>query len=116
MKTVNEIMREFYGEYKAAACGKKNFTWKDMVNGEKYLAKHFGYDKVKVARMNAFTGGLKEHFGEEKMKVIVGMIGKLDYCTVTGHLLFNENKIKNMTVKDLKADFDELIEEAKFDI
>lgn len=112
MKTVNEIMREFYGEYKMAARGNKNYTIKNMIAAEKYLAKRFGYDKVKVARMNAFTGGLKEHFGEDKMKVIVGTIGKLDYATVTGHLLFNEKNIKNMTVEELKADFDELIEEA----
>ena len=115
MKNVNEIMREFYGEYKAAACGNKNFTWKDMVNREKYLAKRFGYNKVKVARMNAFTNGLKEHFGEDKMKVLVGTIGKLDYSTVTGYVVMNENFIKNNTVEAVKADIDEVIEEAKFE-
>ena len=115
MKTVSEIMREFYGEYKMAARGNKNYTIKNMIATEKYLAKRFGYDKVKVARMNAFTGGLKEHFGEEKMKVIVNTIGKLDYATVTGYVVMNEDFIKNSTVEELKADIDEVIEEAKFE-
>ena len=115
MKTVSEIMREFYGEYKAAALWKKDYTWKKMVADEKHLAKYFGYNKVKVARMNQFTNGLTEHFGEEKMKVIVLTIGKLDYATVTGYAVINEKKINKMTVEELKADIDELIEEAKFD-
>ena len=115
MKNVNEIMREFYGEYKMAAHGNKNFTWKNMVNGEKYAAKFFGHNKVKVARMNAFTNGLKEHFGEDKMKVLVGTIGKLDYATVTGYVVMNEDFIKNSTVEALKADIKELEEEAKWD-
>lgn len=113
MKKIDEVMREFYGEYKAAACGKKNFTWKDMVNGEKYLAKRFGYNKVKVARMNTFTNELTEHFGEDKMKVLVGTIGKLDYCTMTGYIVMNEDFIKNSTVETVKADIDEVIEEEK---
>ena len=114
MKKIDEVMREFFGEYKAAACGNKNFTWKDMVNREKYLAKRFGYNKVKVARMNAFTNGLTENFGEDKAKVIINAIGKIDYCTVTGYVVMNEKNIQTATVKAVKADIDELIEEENF--
>ena len=115
MKTVNEIMREFYGEYKMAAYKNKKYTWNDMVKEEKYYAKFMGHNKVKVYRMNQFTNGLKEHFGEDKMKVLVGTIGKLDYCTLTGYVVMNEDFIKNNTVEAVKADIEELYEEDKFE-
>ena len=117
MKTVNEIMREFYGEFKMAAGQKKNFSIKDLINEQKTYEKYFGQmNKLRVARTNDFTNGLKEHFGKEKMLVLVGTIGKLDYSTVTGYIVMNENFIKNSTVEELKADIVEVIEEAKFDI
>ena len=112
MKTVKDIMKEFYGEYKMAACRNNKYTWNDMVKEENYHAQFMGHNKLKVYRMNQFTNGLKEHFGEEKMMVLVGTIGKVDYATVTGYVVMNEDFIKNSTVEQVKADIDEVIAEA----
>jgi hypothetical protein len=106
MKT-NEIMKEFYPEYKRAAAGKKYFTWKDMISDEQFKAKYFGYDRIKVGAMKRFATNLKENFGEDKTKVIIGMIGKKDYAELTGYLCINESSIKKMTAEALKKDIEQ---------
>lgn len=109
---MKDAMREFWGEYKMAAYQNKKYTWNDMVAEEKYHMNLIGQcNKVRVYRMNKFANGLIDMFGKEKAKVLLGTIGNLDKNTLTGYIVMEEDNIKKMTVKALKADIDELIAE-----
>ena len=94
---------------------KHPLVWNKMIEVEKTKIEKMGADTKALEAMVNFFNYLKEQFGYQKAALLVGMLGKYEIYGWTGYMMLSEDNFKNMTVEELKADIDELIEEAKFE-
>lgn len=119
----NEIEKFVTAKFGTIESGRKNrmnefnkhpHNWNMMLEVEKIAIEKMGKSTKDAETMLSFYDYLKNEFGTEKTKLLLGMIGTYDIYGWTGYMILSEDKFKEMTVKELKADIEELYEEEKF--
>lgn len=94
---------------------KHPLVWNRMIEVEKTKIEKMGADTKALEAMVNFFNYLKEQFGYQKAALLIGMLGNYEIYSWTGYMMLSEDNFKNMTVEELKADIEELYEEAKFE-
>ena len=102
-------------KYRMNEFNKHPHSWNVMLECEKIAIEKMGKSTKDLETMYNFYQVLKNEFGTEKTKLLLGMIGKYDIYGWTGYMILSEDNFKEMTVEELKADIEELYEEAKFE-